>query len=188
MRLSTVAVFAAWGMLATAATAHAQSPDPPSRFLHPDMVSPYGTAEGDAPGMGLAVRWPIASRLSVRGEAEYRTGGGEDHVRFLPRSSGFNGNIVLELAAPPLWRITPFLVGGGGLEHHRTPGWAPSADLLYWEGRDSFVVNAGGGLHVALTRRVGARVELRYADGWAEGAVDSFRVVYGTTIGLGAMH
>src|SRR5690349_6754089 len=108
MRLSTVAAVSTWALLAAAA-AHAQSPDPPSRFLHPDQVSAYSTSEGDAPGFGLAVRWPIASRLAVRGEGEYRTGRGEDHVQFRPRSSGFNGNIVLELSGPRLWRITPFL-------------------------------------------------------------------------------
>ena len=188
MRLSTVAVLVACGLLTAAAAAQAQSPDPPSRFLHPDTVSTYTSSEGDATGVGLAVRWPLVPRLSVRAEGEYRTGGGEDRVRYLPRSSGFNGNILLELDAPKLWRITPFLVGGGGLEHHRAPGWAPSVDLIWWEGRDSFVVNGGGGLHVAFTDRVGARVELRYADGWAEGAVDSVRVIYGATIGLGRTH
>jgi opacity protein-like surface antigen len=185
MRLSTVAAVSTWALLAAAA-AHAQSPDRPNRFLNPDQVSAYTTSEGDAPGYGVAVRWPIASRLSVRGEGEYRTGGGEDHVRFLPRSAGFNGNIVLELAAPRLWRVTPFVVGGGGLEHHRAVRWATSLDLIDWEDRDSFVVNAGAGLHVAITDHVGARIEVRYADGWAEGALDSIRVIYGTTVSLGA--
>jgi opacity protein-like surface antigen len=184
MAQSSLVAFGACAVLALGATARAQSPDPPNRFLHPEQVSPYLTSAGDATAVGLAVRWPIAARLAVQGEGEYRNGG-RDLERYLPRSSGFNGNVVLVLDGPRLWRVTPFVVGGGGLEHHRAADWAPNPDLIDWSGHDSFVVNAGGGIRVAVTDRIGARIEVRYADGWAGGAVDSVRVMYGTTIGLG---
>ena len=54
-----------------------------------------------------ASAWRCGGRSSraspVRAEWEFRTGGGEDHVRFLPESSGVNGNILLELNFPHLW-------------------------------------------------------------------------------------
>jgi opacity protein-like surface antigen len=172
-------------LLAVAAAAGAQTPQSSNRFLHPEEIAPYFTSAGDANGVGLTVRWPIRSRLAVQAEGEFRNE--ERDVEFYrPGSAGFNGNVVLVLDLPGAGRITPFLVGGGGLEHHRAPDdWAPSLELVQWRGADSFVVNAGGGVRVGLTDRVGVRVELRYADGWAGGAVDSFRVMTGTTITFG---
>ena len=183
MAQSSLVTFGTCALLAVAATAGAQSAQSSNRFLNPESFTPYVTSEGDATGVGLAVRWPIAGRLAVQGEGEFRNGS-RDVTYFLPSSNGFNGNILLVLDMPTMWRVTPFLVGGGGLEHFTIPQYAgPSA--VNWESRDSFVVNAGGGVHVALTDRVGVRVELRYADGWAEGATDSVRVMYGTTINFG---
>ena len=185
---TSLLAFGAWALLALAVPAGAQDrgraddPNPPSRFLNPTEVAPYVTSGGDATGVGATVRWPMTSRLSIQAEGEYRNGT-RDVVRYLPSSSGINGNLVLVLDLPGAWRITPFLVGGGGLEHHLE--LPRTATIQPWRGGNSFVVNAGGGFRFALSERVAARVEVRFADGWAQGARDSLRVMYGTTVGLG---
>jgi hypothetical protein len=191
MAQTSLLAFGACALLALAVPARAQDqhpahdPNPPSRFLNPTEIAPYVTSGGDATGIGVTVRWPMVSRLSVQAEGEYRNGT-RDVVRYLPSSSGINGNLVLVLDLPRAWRVTPFLVGGGGLEHH--DDLAPSAGTggPLWRSGHSFVVNAGGGFRLALSERVAARVEVRFADGWAQGAWDSVRVMYGTTVGLGA--
>jgi hypothetical protein len=184
MAQTTLVAFGACALLALAATAHAQAPDPPSRFLNPTEVSPYVTSGGDATGIGVTVRWPMTARLSIQAEGEYRNGQ-RDVIRYQPRSSGINSNLVLLFDLPRVWRVTPFVVGGGGLERHvDVASFAERADPQ-WRTGHSFVVNAGGGFRVALSDRVGARLEIRFADGWAQGATDSVRVIYGTTVGLG---
>jgi hypothetical protein len=182
MAQTSLAIVGTCALLAVAVSAHAQDQDPPNRFLNPTEVSPYVTSGGDATGIGVTVRWPMASRLSIQAEGEYRNGH-RDVARFLPSSTGINTNLLLVLDLPKVWRVTPFVVGGGGIEHH-LDAVGTQTDLR-WRGGDSFVVNGGGGVRVALTDRVSARVEIRYADGWAQGAWDSVRFMYGTTIGVG---
>jgi opacity protein-like surface antigen len=182
-KTSTVA-FGTCALLALAVSARAQDPDPPSRFLNPREVAPYVTSGGDTTGIGATVRWPMTSRLSIQAEGEYRNAR-RDPIRFQPSSSGINGNLVLVLDLPRFWRVTPFVVGGGGVEHHIDLASTPASGGPLWHGGNSFVVNGGGGFRFALSDRVGARVEIRYADGWAQGAWDSVRFMYGTTVGFG---
>jgi hypothetical protein len=184
MPQTSLVAFGTCALLAVAVSARAQAPDPPNRFLNPAEVSPYVTSDGDATGIGVTVRWPMTSRLSIQAEGEYRHGQ-RDLVGFLPTSSGINSNLVLVLDLPRFWRVTPFVVGGGGLERYVDAARAPAPGARFWRSGNSFVVNGGGGLRLALSDRVGARVEIRYADGWAQGAWDSLRFMYGTTVALG---
>lgn len=177
--------FGTCALLALTVSARAQAPDPPRRFFHPAEVSPYVTSGGDATGAGATVRWALTPRLSVQAEGEYRHGERDVLRHDPPTSSGINSNAVLVLDLPRVWRVTPFVVGGGGLERHIDVVRTRRLDRSEWRSGYSFVVNGGGGVRVALTDRVGARVEIRYADGWAEGAWDSIRLMYGTTIGFG---
>lgn len=191
MASTSLLAFGASALLAVAVPARAQDhdpahdPNPPSRFLNPTEVAPYVTSGGDATGVGLTVRWPLVARLSLQAEGEYRNGTG-GVARYLPSSTGINGNLVLVLDLPGAWRLTPFVVGGGGLEHHDDVTSSAGTGGPRWRSGNSFVVNAGGGIRLALSDRVAARVEVRFADGWAQGAWDSVRVMYGTTVGLGA--
>jgi hypothetical protein len=185
MALRHLAAFGTCALLALAVPARAQAPDPPSRFLNPTEVSPYATSGGDATGIGVTVRWPMTSRLSIQAEGEYRNGR-RDPFLFQATSSGINSNLVFVLDLPRAWRVTPFVVGGGGVERHMEVAVYTGPDAPRWRTANSFVVNAGGGFRVALSERVGARVEVRFADGWAMGAKDSVRFMYGTTIGLGS--
>ena len=189
MAQTSLLAFGACALLSLAVPVAAQDqhpahdPNPPSRFLNPTEVAPYVTSGGDATGIGVTVRWPMASRLSIQAEGEYRMA--RLALRSLPSSTGINGNLVLVLDLPGVWRVTPFVVGGGGIEHHddRTPSAGTGGPL--WRTGNSFVVNGGGGFRLAVSDRVAARVEVRFADGWAQGAWDSVRVMYGTTVGLG---
>jgi hypothetical protein len=184
MAQTSLAVFGTCALLAVAVSARAQDTAPPNRFLNPTEVSPYVTSGGDATGIGVTVRWPMSARLSIQAEGEYRNRE-RDLVHYLPTSSGINSNAVLVLDLPRFWRVTPFVVGGGGIERHVDLVPSPGPAGSEWRAGNSFVVNGGGGFRVALSDRVGARVEIRYADGWAQGAWDSVRFIYGTTVGFG---
>jgi hypothetical protein len=55
-----------------------QDPDPPSRFLNAAEVSPFATSGGDATGISVTVRWPMAARLArhpLRGRRRRRKDG-----------------------------------------------------------------------------------------------------------------
>ncbi len=184
MTQTILVAFSTCAVLALAGPARAQDPAPPSRFLHPTEVSPYVTSGGDATGIGVTVRWPMTSRLSIQAEGEYRNRR-RNPVHDLPTTSGVNSNAVLVVDLPTGWRVTPFLVAGGGLERHVDLADTSGPAALQWRTGHSFVVNAGGGFRVALSDRVGARLEVRYADGWAQGAWDSLRVMYATTVAFG---
>jgi opacity protein-like surface antigen len=184
MAKTSAVAFGICALLAVAVPARAQEPDAPSRFLNPRELALYVTSGGDTTGIGVTVRWPMTSRLSIQAEGEYRNEQ-RDVAWYLPSSRGINANLVVVLDLPRVWRVTPFVVGGGGLEHHLDLDSSRPSSGPLWRTGDSFVVNGGGGVRVALSDRVGVRVEVRYADGWAQGARDSVRFMYGTTVGFG---
>lgn len=78
MAQTSLLTFGACALLLAAVPARAQEqnaardPNPPSRFLNPTEVAPYVTSGGDATGIGVAVRWPMVSRLSIQAEGEVR--------------------------------------------------------------------------------------------------------------------
>ena len=170
-------------LLAAPALAGAQQPAPAGAPTLPIEVSPFVSSGGDSSGVGAAVRWPFAARFGLEFEAEYR------HTRAVPLSAalennGVNGSINLVADLPRLGRVRPFLLGGGGLEHYALQV-QPEPFFLSKTGM-SFVVNVGGGVRVPINDRVGIRTELRWTDGWTEGAPGGgFRMFYGATVGVG---
>ena len=149
----------------------------------PVEVTPFVASGGDSSSVGAAVRWPFMSRLSLEFEAEYR------HIPARPtynslENNGVNGNVNLVVDMPALWRVRPYLLGGGGLEHYNflvqpEPFFVRDAGV-------AFVVNAGGGVRVPINDRFGLRTELRWTDGWTKGDPGGgFRMFYGATVGVG---
>jgi len=179
--LSAPAAAAAQQAPPTAITQHA-SPAADARNL-PVEVSPFVASGGDTSSIGVAVRWPFISRLSLEFEAEYRHIAARPLVRSL-ENNGVNGNINLIADLPAIWRVRPYLLGGGGLEHYNLQ-IQPDPYFLRDSGV-SFVVNAGGGVRVPINDRFGVRAELRWTDGWTKGDPGGgFRMFYGATVGVG---
>jgi hypothetical protein len=151
----------------------------------PIEVSPFvSTGIGDSSGVGASVLFPVRSRVGIEVEAEYRRTPGEP-IRGTVDNNGLNGgvNLVVDLGA--IGRVRPYAIGGGGLEHYALMDSSLARPEAGKTGM-SFVVNMGGGVRVPINDRFGIRAEVRWADGWAEGAPESFRIFYGATIGVGA--
>ena len=169
------------------ARAQAVSPTP----APPIEISPFvSTGLGDSAGVGASVRWPISVKFAIEAEAEFRHTDGRLNYDTAD-NDGFNGSLNLIYDLPRLGRATPYVLGGGGLEHWAQPipigpySLTGPPPLTVSNSGTSFVINAGGGVRVAITERWGLRAEARWSDGWAQGAPESVRIFYGATVGLG---
>ena len=104
---------------------------------------------------GGAARFYLTPRLSVGPELTWMRGPGSDRDLFL------TGNLTFDVLGPREGRprrVTPFVVGGGGLfRHTQTFG---TSDFSHVEG----AFTGGGGVRVWLTDRVYAGGEVRL--GW----------------------
>ncbi len=148
-------------------------------------VSPFvSTGIGDSSGVGASVLFPVRSRFGIEVEAEFRRTPGEP-IHGTVDNNGVNGgvNLVVDLGA--IGRVRPYAIGGGGLEHYALMDSSLARPEAGKTGM-SFVVNMGGGVRVPINDRFGIRAEVRWADGWAAGAPESFRMFYGATVGIGA--
>jgi hypothetical protein len=165
-------------------TAGAQQPPPAPEVRNlPIEVTPFVSSGGDSSSVGVAVRWPFMTRLGLEFEAEYRHMPARPLVRAL-ENNGVNGSVNLVVDMPAIWRVRPFLLGGGGLEHYNFEEQA--APYFLRDSGVSFVLNAGGGVRVPINDRFGIRAELRWTDGWTKGDPwGGFRMFYGATVGVG---
>jgi opacity protein-like surface antigen len=173
MRYIVTVAASACAILGVAAGASAQT----RHWLVPDAVTPFHSSQrelGDSQGMGAAVQWSLTPKLALEAETEFRSGR-------LDTLKGLTANVVAEL--PRLGRVTPFVVGGAGIDDYRWNLYLPHGSF----GRTelNFAVNAGAGVRVHLTGAWSARVDVRWSDGMAEQAKPVTRVLYGVTLGLG---
>lgn len=103
---------------------------------------------------GASVRYYISPRWSLGTEYSYIVG--ENHVHHV-----LTENVMFDVLAPrdgQPRRVTPFLVVGGGLYQTREQFFTFS----YTSNEPAFT--AGGGLRVAVTRRISGGVDVR--TGW----------------------
>src|SRR4029450_2755760 len=87
-------------------------------------------------GVGAAVRWPLASQLSLELETTYRRA----------EISAVSSNLSLLFDFPRVGRVTPYVAGGVGLDQYGTAELL-NGNVLTRE-RTAFSVNAGGGVRV----------------------------------------
>ena len=185
-------VFVTCALLSAPALAGAQqarpaagAQPPPAREARdlPVQVTPFVSSGGESSSVGVGVRWPFMSRLSLEFEAEYRRTLARPLYNTL-ENNGVNGNVNLVVDMPALWRVRPYLLGGGGLEHYNF--LVQPEPYFFRDTGVSFVVNAGGGVRVPINDRFGIRTELRWTDGWTKGDPGGgFRMFYGATVGVG---
>lgn len=142
----------------TAASAHAQSSDPPPAPAVEFLVGWAGFVDDatiDHSIYGAAGRISLTPRLAVGPEVVYMIGPGSDRDLFV------TGNVTFDLVPPRQGRprrVTPFVVGGGGFFQHSDR--AGSFSFTSYEG----AFTAGGGVRVWITERVYALADFRF--GW----------------------
>jgi hypothetical protein len=166
-------------LLALPVYAHAQAAAQQAGRIE---IAPFvSTGWGSGAGTGAAVRWPIAGKFSLMGDVEFRHFDG-NLLTF--ETDGLYATLNLVFDLPSAGRFTPYVLGGGGLEHYRLRLDSAPDESFPRTGR-SFVTNAGGGVRMAINPRWGIRGEVRWTDGWAEGAPQNLHIYYGATVGLG---
>lgn len=156
VRVGAMLLAALWVLLLCPVSARAQSAEPgrvaveatAGAVAYPDDTL---VTEGLA---GAAVRYYLSPRWSLGTEYSYVVG--ENHVHHV-----LTENVMFDVLAPKDGqprRVTPFLVVGGGLYQTREQFFTFS----YTSYEPAFT--AGGGLRVAVTRRISGGVDVR--TGW----------------------
>jgi hypothetical protein len=125
------------------AAAQPASSDPPVAV---ELVAGHAGFVDDATRhhavVGGAVRWYLSPRVSVGPEVVFMPGPDGD------RNLMATGNVTFDIRQPGAGRrVTPFLVAGGGLFHHR----ARFGTQTFASGEGAFT--AGGGVRVPLSAR-----------------------------------
>jgi opacity protein-like surface antigen len=167
--------WAACALLTLVGTAHAQSSPPSSTASRPIEISPFvSTGSGEASGAGATIRWPVLGKLGLEVDTEYRSGA----------SRGLAGSVNFVYDLPMFKRITPYAVGGIGMERYDVSEYHPTFGFLARRSTTPFY-NFGGGIRVPINDRWGFRADLRYSAPLADRAPERVRVFWGATVGLG---
>lgn len=122
-------------------------------------------------GVGAAVRWPLASHLSVELETSYRRA----------EASNLSSNLSILFDFPQMGRVTPYVVGGVGLDQYNTAEFL--AGRVVTLPKTAFSVNAGGGIRVQADQNWGIRTDARYFKDFGRTAPERWRLYNGVTFG-----
>ena len=155
------------------AGAQGVAPREPPRL--PVEISPsVSTGSSGSPGIGASVRWSIAPKLGVELESE---------VRWAELTAvNTHAGVVYDLLT--IGRVTPYVTGGVGLERFGYATFVPGFPPLIGTGT-ALATNAGGGVRVPVTDRIGVRVDARWFNPHDERAAERWRVSTGVTLGFG---
>lgn len=177
MRGTMCAAFLAAAL--AAAPAYAQSPDD-DRVSRPAVeVTPFVSLGSErASRIGAAISFAWTSAISLEAEMGYRRGESDMHA--------LDASLSLLYHLPRVWRVTPYLAAGGGLAQYGSIITAPNG-AVFTQPRVALTVNAGGGVKVPVTDRVGFRSDARWVNGFGRGAGEHWRVYNGMTVGVGAL-
>jgi hypothetical protein len=140
-------------------------------------VTPFvslGSERASRIGAAIAFAWTNA--ISLEAEMGFRHG--EGGLRFLDSS------LSLLYHLPQVWRVTPYLAAGAGLQEYGVAVTTPHGGLFTLP-TTAITVNAGGGVKVPVTDRVGFRSDARWVNGFGRGAGEHWRVYNGMTVGVG---
>jgi hypothetical protein len=157
------------------AFAAAQGPDRREPLRLPVEVSPsVSTGSSGSPGVGASVRWSIAPKLGVELESE---------VRWAELTAvNTHAGVVYDLLT--IGRVTPYAAGGVGLERFGHAMFVAGFPPLIGTGT-ALSTNAGGGVRVSVTDRVGVRIDARWFNPHDDRATERWRVSTGVTLGFG---
>jgi opacity protein-like surface antigen len=161
--------------LSLGTVAHAQSTASSGTTSAPVEISPFvSTATGDASGVGAAIRWPALGKLGLEVDTEFRSGA----------ARGLAGSLNFVYDLPMFGKITPYAVGGIGLERYEMVDYFPATGFLVQRSTTPFL-NVGGGVRIPITDRWGFRADVRYSAPTADRAPERLRIFWGATVSLG---
>jgi hypothetical protein len=172
MRNQAIVVALVCTMLA-ATSAHAQDGSAPERSHATPEITPYvflGSLSSS--GVGAAVRWPLPAHFSVELETSYRRS----------EVSPVNSNVSLLFDLPQVGRVTPYVVGGVGLDQYAIADLSPAGKIIA-QAKTAFSVNAGGGVRVRGDENWGIRTDARWFNGIGARAPERWRLYNGVTFG-----
>src|SRR5688572_6201431 len=120
-------------LVATYATSASAQDDPAQTKSHTAAeVTPYMfLGSGTSVGVGAALRWPLASHLSIELETNYRQA----------EIGALSSNLNLLFDLPRVGPVTPYVVGGVGLDQYGTAELL--AGRVVKQERTAFSVNTG---------------------------------------------
>lgn len=171
MRTYQSAVFALVAFSLQAGLAGAQD-------AKPVEVTPYvGFGSAAASPVGVAVTFPVTSKLGVETDVAYRRGEGE--IRALSTSAS------LLYSLPRVGQATPYVAGGVGLSQYGAPVFSSNGQPIGTEARLAMTVNAGGGLKMPVNEKVGLRTDARWFKSFGRQGSEQFRVAQGISFGAG---
>jgi hypothetical protein len=139
----------------------------------PVEVTPYvSLGSATSARIGAAIRWSLAPNLSAELETGYRRG----EVHALSSSA----SLLYDL--PSVGRVTPYIAGGVGLEQYGEAFEARDGALVTLP-KTTVTLNAGGGVRVPVTQRLGVRSDARWFNGLGRTAPERWRLYNGVTLG-----
>jgi hypothetical protein len=157
------------------AVAAAQAPGPRDAPRIPVEVAPsISTGSAGSPGVGAAVRWSLTPKLGLELESE---------VRWADLTAvNTHAGAVYDLLR--IGRVTTYAAGGVGLERFGYATFVAGFPPLIGTGT-TLSINAGGGVRVPVTDRVGVRIDARWFNPHDHRATERWRVATGVTLGFG---
>lgn len=171
MQIYRSAVFAlvAFGL----GTVHANAQD-----ANTVEILPYVAVGSSGPSpVGAAVVFPVASSLGIETDVAYRRGEGRIHA--------LSTNTSLLWYLPRIGRSTPYLAGGVGLAQYGSPVFSGDGPPIGAQSRIALTVNAGGGVKMPVSEKVGLRTDVRWFKSFRDGESEQFRVAQALSFGVG---
>jgi hypothetical protein len=158
-------------MLIVATAARSQSTSAPASTPAMFEVTPHlALGSGASSGAGAAITWPVGRSFSVDFEMGYRRA----------EMNALNASVGLLFDLPSIGPVTPYLVGGVGLDQYATATGSPATGVLV-RSATAMSLNAGGGVRVPLTENVGLRTDARWSNGIGSNAPERWRIYNGIT-------
>lgn len=133
-------------------------------------------SNGGSP-LGVAVAFPVTSKLSVETEVGYRRGEGRIHA--------LSSSVSLLYDLPRAGRVIPYLAAGVGLMQYGAPFLSRNGYPIATQPRMALMVNAGGGLKARMDDKLDLRTDARWFRTFGRHGFDHFRVAQGIGFDVG---
>jgi hypothetical protein len=141
-------------------------------------VTPYvAVGSAAASPVGVAVTFPLTSKLSLETDVAYRRGEGD--------LNALSTNISLLYFLPRVGPAMPYVVGGVGLSQYGAPVFSSNGPPIGTESSVALTVNAGGGVKMPMNEKLDLRTDARWFKSFGRYGSEQFRVTQGISFDVG---
>lgn len=141
-------------------------------------ITPYvGLGTPGASPAGVAVTFPLTSKLSAELDMAYRRGGGGIHA--------LSTNASLLLSLPRVGQVSPYLAAGVGLAQVEAPVYGRDGVPVGAVSSLAPSVNAGGGFKVPVNDTLDLRTDARWFQSFGRHGSEQFRLAQGISFDAG---